>query len=1055
MSTKITFLRLFVPRPRLALASALLFLSTAQAGEWAAPVATVVLGQADMTTNATGLTASDFKGPMNACTDPTTGKVFVLAYEQHRILRFSAAAATQTHSAAEAVIGQPDMTSATANNGGISAKTLKAPTSCAFDASGHLYVTDSGNHRVLRYDNPSTAPDFPDASAVLGQADFASTEGATSASRFDSGTLIGLATGPHGELYVSDSSRGRVLRWKNAATQSNGADADGVFGAPNFTTANWSNSGGLMANSFSISAGLAVDSYGSLYVSDLFAMRILRFDDAVNLPNGASANGVLGAPDVNSLGYGACQSNCPPPPAGADFGLLVPNISYLGDDGLYVSDSMKVRILVFMNARQKADGAAADYVIGWPDLYTPPTGPNPSATQLGLPGGVSQNAFNGYLMVSDYGNNRVLGFYNEALLNKAPSASQLGISTNPTVGQPATGSYTYHDLDIPSDLEGNSSFRWLIDSQAGGTNKQPILNATTSTYTPIAQDIGKYLFFCVTPKATTGNSPGVETCSAGVGPVLAPANAAPTASNLAISGTAQVGSQLTGSYTYADGDTPPDVQNTSGTGTSYRFVRADSALMTTNPVNVGNGATGGSNKTYTPVAGDVGKYLFYCVTPIALTGTLTGTEVCSSATAAVSLIPQAITSFTPTTPVVFGASPATLTASGGASGNPIVFGTTSASSICTVSASTVTFVGVGVCNLTANQAAGGNYSAAPQATASITINAAAQAITGFAPTTPVLLGASPAALTASGGASGNPIVFATTSASSICTVSGSTVTFVGIGVCNLTANQAAGGNYSAAPRATASITIYTTYTIGGTASGLGTGKSAVLQNNAGNDLTVSSNAGFTFTIAVNSGSTYAVTVKTQPTGQTCVVGSGTGTANANVTNVSVSCLDNTTTGSTPGGQVTAAITGGSCAGYQSGSTLFSAPVNPPAGQTFPYGVFGFTAVSCGTGGTVTITLTYPNNLPSGTKYWKSINGTWVDWTSHVTISGKTVVLTLTDGAYGDTNPNPGEISDPGGPAYDPIAISAGIPTLSEWGLILLASLLAMFGLVQVRRRQGF
>jgi len=252
-------------------------------------------------------------------------------------------------------------------------------------------------------------------------------------------------------------------------------------------------------------------------------------------------------------------------------------------------------------------------------------------------------------------------------------------------------------------------------------------------------------------------------------------------------------------------------------------------------------------------------------------------------------------------------------------------------------------------------------------------------------------------------------------------------------------------------------TLYTyvlpTYTIGGTASGLGAGKSVVLQNNAGDDLTVNSNVNFTFATAIHHDSAYAVTVLTQPTGQTCVVGSGSGTANASVSNVTVSCLDNATTGSTSGGQVTAAITGGSCVGYQPGSTSFTAPVNPPAGQTFPYGVFAFTSVSCGTGGTVTITLTYPNSLPLGTKYWKSIGGAWVDWTSHVTIAGNTVVLTLTDGAYGDTNSNPGEISDPSGPAYDPIAMSAGIPTLSEWGLIILSALLALSTLVVMRKRR--
>jgi hypothetical protein len=171
------------------------------------------------------------------------------------------------------------------------------------------------------------------------------------------------------------------------------------------------------------------------------------------------------------------------------------------------------------------------------------------------------------------------------------------------------------------------------------------------------------------------------------------------------------------------------------------------------------------------------------------------------------LLDQAISGFAPASPVVFGALPATLTATGGSSGNPVVFATTSLATICTVSGNTVTFVGVGVCNLTANQAAGGIYTAAPQVTSSITIDPAPQAISGFTPVTPVVFGAVPATLAATGGASGSPIVFATTSLATVCTVSGNVVTFVGVGVCNLTANQAAAGNYSAAPEVTASISI--------------------------------------------------------------------------------------------------------------------------------------------------------------------------------------------------------------------------------------------------------
>ena len=81
----------------------------------------------------------------------------------------------------------------------------------------------------------------------------------------------------------------------------------------------------------------------------------------------------------------------------------------------------------------------------------------------------------------------------------------------------------------------------------------------------------------------------------------------------------------------------------------------------------------------------------------------------------------------------------------------------------------------------------------------------------------------------------------------------------------------------------------TTYTIGGTVSGL-TGAGLVLQNNAGDDKSITTSGSFTFTTGIANGGTYSVTVKTQPTGQTCTVASGSGTvAAANVTNVAVTC----------------------------------------------------------------------------------------------------------------------------------------------------------------------
>ena len=82
--------------------------------------------------------------------------------------------------------------------------------------------------------------------------------------------------------------------------------------------------------------------------------------------------------------------------------------------------------------------------------------------------------------------------------------------------------------------------------------------------------------------------------------------------------------------------------------------------------------------------------------------------------------------------------------------------------------------------------------------------------------------------------------------------------------------------------------------MGGTVSGLS--GTVVLQDNGGDDLTVTANGSFTFATTVASGAAYAVTVKTNPSGQTCTVASGSGTmGSANVTSVAVTCTANSAT----------------------------------------------------------------------------------------------------------------------------------------------------------------
>jgi hypothetical protein len=100
-----------------------------------------------------------------------------------------------------------------------------------------------------------------------------------------------------------------------------------------------------------------------------------------------------------------------------------------------------------------------------------------------------------------------------------------------------------------------------------------------------------------------------------------------------------------------------------------------------------------------------------------------------------------------------------------------------------------------------------------------------------------------------------------------------------------------GGGGSSPPPAPSS------FTIGGTASGLASGGQVVLLDNGGDTLTVTADGTFTFPTPLQNAAAYAVTVKTAPAGEICTVGSGSGTvASAAITNVTVTCADSYTIG---------------------------------------------------------------------------------------------------------------------------------------------------------------
>ncbi len=254
--------------------------------------------EADVVIGQQNANASNFVRPYVAV-DPTTQKVFVADQGRHRILRFASAESLSNGAAAEAVLGQPDFTSIAP---GVGPNRLNTPLGLWCDGAGRLWVSDTSNNRVLRFNNAASIGSGAPADGVLGQVNFTNSGSGTSASTVTAPG--GLVTDSTGNLYVADTSNNRVLRFNSAASLANGASASAVLGQPDFM----SFSTGHDANQFASPMAVAISpnpvlhTQPYLWVADLYNHRVLRFNDASHITNGAAATRVLGQPDLTHTG---------------------------------------------------------------------------------------------------------------------------------------------------------------------------------------------------------------------------------------------------------------------------------------------------------------------------------------------------------------------------------------------------------------------------------------------------------------------------------------------------------------------------------------------------------------------------------------------------------------------------------------------------------------------------------------------------------------------------------------------------------------------------------
>ncbi|HEY8902976.1 MAG TPA: NHL repeat-containing protein [Chthoniobacterales bacterium] len=428
--------------------------------------ASTVLGQSSFTSTTTATTQSGFT--MSTATpvptggiavDNISGKVFVVDTVNNRILRFSSASAYASGSAAEAVIGQSSFTTSTAAT---TQTGLSNPVGATVDSSGTLWVADQGNRRVLAFTNAASASSGAAASLVLGQPNFTTSTAGTNQYTMSGPTAV--AVNASGTLFVMDRGNNRVLRFTNAASDSNGAFADGLFGQSNYLA----NSTGTTQSTFgSLPWGVAVDSSNNLWVADTANNRVLCFTSASTVSTlGPNASIVLGQSDFTTGTAGATSATSIHTPVQLTLDTL---------NRLYVSDFANNRILVF-EPSTLSNGAAASFVLGQSDFTSSSAANPPTASSLKSPQGLSYSSA-GYLWVADAGNNRALNFALTAgrpMLSVPASAKvRQGQTKHMTVtltGTQASDEYTIQ-VSVPKGTTNKASVQFYIN----GVNETSVL----------------------------------------------------------------------------------------------------------------------------------------------------------------------------------------------------------------------------------------------------------------------------------------------------------------------------------------------------------------------------------------------------------------------------------------------------------------------------------------------------------------------------------------------------------------------------------------------------
>jgi hypothetical protein len=352
-----------------------------------------------------------------------------------------AKALDSANASANVVIGQPDFTSNSGNQGGTDSGANKTywPNGAWTDGK-KLIFADIRNNRVLIY-NSIPVSNNASADVVIGQADFTS----HSANQGNASPGANTLSGPYSvssdgtRLFVADAMNNRVLIYNTIPT-SNNASADVVIGQADFTGNNENQGGSAAANTLDYPYCVHTDGT-KLIVSDASNNRVLIYN-SIPTGNNASADVVIGQQNMTSnsenQGGAAAAANT----------LFIPYAVYSDGDKLFIADSNNNRVLIY-NHIPTSNNASADVVVGQQNMTSSDAnqGGSVAANTLSGPVGVYSDGIK--LIVSDGSNSRVLVYNTIPTSNNASADVVIG-QANMTSG--TASSAAANTMGAPSEV---------------------------------------------------------------------------------------------------------------------------------------------------------------------------------------------------------------------------------------------------------------------------------------------------------------------------------------------------------------------------------------------------------------------------------------------------------------------------------------------------------------------------------------------------------------------------------------------------------------------------